>query len=82
MNIDLTDKTDLYSITSNSFKNSDGESEGTITLNPNLLKIDGKLQLFYLKIKVQFTPVSSGTQTINASPSIQTVGIVVKKDTS
>ena len=82
VNIDLTDKTDLYSITSNSFKNSDGESEGTITLNPNLLKIDGKLQLFYLKIKVQFTPVSSGTQTINASPSIQTVGIVVKKDTS
>ena len=79
--IDLTDKTSFYSITNSSFKNTDKKDEGTITLNPQLLQINNKLQLFYLKIKVRFTPIyQHASQPINASPSTQVIGVVVKKD--
>ena len=58
-------------------------SEVQVTLLPELLKINNILEIFYLTLKIRLTPYYSGSsQLINASSSLQTIGVVLQKDLS
>lgn len=59
------------------------DSEVQVTLLPELLKINNILEIFYLTLKIRLTPYYSGSsQLINASSSLQTIGVVLQKDLS